>query len=141
MEKEGGLEEVDVYRSSHTNSCFNKRIAEGITYTFPPYVQRGAFGVCRSTAVCALHVEKREMTGSHNLEKHDTSWRVLMKGKMCQTVLLWKRLTFIRSFFLQCCTIDTLNHSSTQCVTLFRLYQGSIFSFLFSLCVNHFSPL
>lgn len=72
-----------------------------------------------------------KMIGSHNLEKHDTSWRVLMKGKMCQTVLTWKRLTFV----LRSCTIDTFNHSSTQRVTFFCLYQGSIFFPAFpSLC-------
>lgn len=32
MKKTNGLKEVDVYRSSHTNSCFNRRRREGITY-------------------------------------------------------------------------------------------------------------
>lgn len=52
MEKEKGLEEVDVYRSSHTNSCFNKRIAEGRTYTYPPYVQRGPLVCAEESGVC-----------------------------------------------------------------------------------------
>lgn len=103
MEKPNGLEEMDVYRSLHTNSCFNKRIREGTTYTYPPHVQQQLrFRVSWRKVTCASHVEKMEINGS-------TPRRGLWKQKCDRLCYCGKG-----SFVLQSCTTGVLNHPASD---------------------------
>lgn len=71
MKKTNGLKEVDVYRSSHTNSCFNKWIREGNVHILHmcsncPFML--------AAVMRRVHVGKMEMNGS-------TPWRGVRGAK------------------------------------------------------------
>lgn len=121
MEKEKGLEEVDVYRSSHTNSCFNKRITEGLTYTYRPYVQQWVFGVCFACGKEGNDWQSQPGETRHIVESSYERENV----SDCITVE--------KTHFFEIISTSVLHnrHSSTQRGTFFCLYQSFVFSLTF----------
>lgn len=136
MEKAKGLEEVNVYRSLHTNSGFNKRIKGGITYTYPPcvqqHLQQSAFHVCWSKAKCALETEKWvAVTTWRNMTQQEESFKK-------KNVSHWMTVENIHFHKIICSSLLHNRHFKPQfiwsCEIFLSLAMPQFFPTFLSLC-------
>lgn len=77
MKRTNGPKEVDVYRSSHTNSRFNKRIREGITYM--SCICAATVLSCCGNETCARGKDGAEW--QHTMERTQESHKWDRRGK------------------------------------------------------------